>query len=271
MCKIISLVNHNRLVTICGFPGIGKTTIAKSVGFFLEEREKFSDGIMYISMSRRYQANMLITQLYHLIKKQLSLEELERLNKMTKLNQKQEDLSARILPKNDMELDEAFEVELSINQADLDKIIYCLSEKNVLIIIDNIEDPLNSDAKNLKVILEQLLDKCESIKFLSTSRLCLEKIGNTEESSYLLKELSHYYSVRLFFEKAKMDIDIVQIVELLKADDIDVNEAEFAGKQSPYFLKMLENHSLFKKLSGHPHAISLIAQLAKDSSLVEIY
>ena len=38
MVEIISSIFQNRLVTILGFPGIGKTTITKSVGLFLEER-----------------------------------------------------------------------------------------------------------------------------------------------------------------------------------------------------------------------------------------
>jgi len=53
MCEIISLLNSNRIVTIIGYPGVGKTTIAKSVALFLEEREKFSDGFIYISMNKR--------------------------------------------------------------------------------------------------------------------------------------------------------------------------------------------------------------------------
>ena len=54
MAAIINILNESRLVTIIGIPGIGKTTIAKSIGIFLEEREKFKDGIIYISMRRRY-------------------------------------------------------------------------------------------------------------------------------------------------------------------------------------------------------------------------
>ena len=57
-------IHKNRLVTVEGIPGIGKTTITTSVGFFLEERDKFMDGIIYIAMSKRKEADMLITQLY---------------------------------------------------------------------------------------------------------------------------------------------------------------------------------------------------------------
>lgn len=192
MCKIITELNRCRLVTIIGCPGIGKTTLAKSVGLFLEERDKFRDGIIYISMSRRYQANMLISQLLMSIKKQMTPEVLESLNKMQKQKIK----------------NESFENENNINQADLDKIIHCLSSRNVLIILDNIEDPLNQDALNLRLIMEQLLDKCEDIKFLNTSRSSLEKLGNNEEQLVILNELSAYWSVKLFFEKTKIEINL---------------------------------------------------------------
>lgn len=61
MSIVISLLNKHRLVTIYGMPGIGKTTVAKTVGFFLEEREKYSDGIIFVTMNKKFQANMLIS------------------------------------------------------------------------------------------------------------------------------------------------------------------------------------------------------------------
>ena len=50
MQEIIASVLQNRLTTIIGMPGIGKTTISKSLGFFLNEREVFRDGIVYFSL-----------------------------------------------------------------------------------------------------------------------------------------------------------------------------------------------------------------------------
>ena len=124
-------------------------------------------------------------------------EVLESLNKMQKQKIKNESFE-----------NDDFDFENNINQADLDKIIHCLSSRNVLIILDNIEDPLNQDALNLRLIMEQLLDKCEDIKFLNTSRSSLEKLGNNEEQLVILNELSAYWSVKLFFEKTKIEINL---------------------------------------------------------------
>jgi len=41
MQEVIECVIQNRLTTILGMPGIGKTTISKGVGYFLSQRELF--------------------------------------------------------------------------------------------------------------------------------------------------------------------------------------------------------------------------------------
>ena len=45
MQQIIEYLNSNRLVTITGLPGIGKTAISKNVASFLYERNNFKDGV----------------------------------------------------------------------------------------------------------------------------------------------------------------------------------------------------------------------------------
>lgn len=50
MQEIISDINSNRLVTIKGIPGIGKTTLAKAIIYYLDERHTFKDGIILLSL-----------------------------------------------------------------------------------------------------------------------------------------------------------------------------------------------------------------------------
>jgi DNA replication protein DnaC len=64
MNEIIKYIYSYRFVTILGLPGIGKTTISRGIGLYLEERNRFKDGIIYISLRNSKSANMLITQLF---------------------------------------------------------------------------------------------------------------------------------------------------------------------------------------------------------------
>ena len=75
-----------------------------------------------------------------------------------------------------------------------------------MIILDNLEDPLINDEKDLKMILQKILGECTSVKFLSTSRIQLNHVGNTEEFVHELKHLSNEWAVELFLEKANLDL-----------------------------------------------------------------
>lgn len=50
MHNLITFLHENRLVTIKGIPGIGKTSLAKQVGHFLQERLTFKNGVIYQSV-----------------------------------------------------------------------------------------------------------------------------------------------------------------------------------------------------------------------------
>ena len=68
MQELISDISQKRLVTVKGIPGIGKTTMAKAVIQYLDERQSFSHGILLLSLRGLDQAPMLLTRLHLLIK-----------------------------------------------------------------------------------------------------------------------------------------------------------------------------------------------------------
>ena len=69
MQEIIACVLQNRLTTVLGVPGIGKTTITKSVGFHLAERKTFNDGIMFFSLRGKDQTTALMRMIFNFLQK----------------------------------------------------------------------------------------------------------------------------------------------------------------------------------------------------------
>jgi len=50
MYEIIELLEQNRLVSILGPPGIGKTSISRNLANYIRDRKKFGDGIIYVGL-----------------------------------------------------------------------------------------------------------------------------------------------------------------------------------------------------------------------------
>ncbi len=64
MHSIISSLMDQRMVTIKGVAGIGKTTIAKNISNYLDERNFFRDGIVYICLRKVDSSSMFMTKLF---------------------------------------------------------------------------------------------------------------------------------------------------------------------------------------------------------------
>jgi len=63
--KLICCISQNRLTTLKGIPGIGKTAISKNLGSLLAEREVFQDGIIYLSMQGHDLVSQFVKMMYY--------------------------------------------------------------------------------------------------------------------------------------------------------------------------------------------------------------
>lgn len=50
MYEILKNISTNRLVSILGPPGIGKTSLSKNLANYIKHRRKFGDGIIYVTL-----------------------------------------------------------------------------------------------------------------------------------------------------------------------------------------------------------------------------
>ncbi|CAI2359291.1 unnamed protein product [Moneuplotes crassus] len=233
MYDIINHLSTNRLVSILGLSGIGKTSIARNLADYLKQRHKFRDGIIYVGLRGCESSQMFLANLSLIIRTEIQLE-------------------------NDYKKMKDSEVE------DRALVHSFLRDKQILLILDNCEDPIDSDEVNFTKEIESILDECSESKFLLTSRTALELRSHHKEMQFPLESLSNEASVRCLFEKAPRKISPNEIKELFVA-------TRFNSSRYPNKSLFLKNHPLFLLLGGHPQAISLAAPLLQYKSLTELF
>jgi len=96
-----------------------------------------------------------------------------------------------------------------------EKIFEFFAEKELLIIIDNIEDSLRKDNEAMKEFLSSLFIRCSGVKVLCTSRIQVHNIGDISEKVFILKELTSKYTIELLEKKSLRAITKSEIDDLL--------------------------------------------------------
>jgi predicted ATPase len=152
MYQAIEGLSEQRLVTIKGMPGIGKTTLAKSVGKFLDERSYFQDGIIWIGV-RAQNLSVTLSQIAH---------EVTRFKDPEKHNA---NCSKECLFKQ-------------------------LKDKEMLIILDNIEDPLLREGQDFREFVSTLLTLCPNVRMLCTSRMAIGQLPSVSEKVMMICQLT---------------------------------------------------------------------------------
>ena len=149
-----------------------------------------------------------------------------------------------------------------------------LKNKEVLLILDNSEDPLENDHELFIADLENIIEYWSKLKVLLTSRRPLSKLVYNQEKIFHLYPLPKESALKLLITKSPRNISNNEISELLNWE-IPVGSKIHQGlrRQQNTAQKdvRLLNHPFTELLGGHPQAISLAAPLLKDNSLKELF
>ncbi|KAL4151708.1 hypothetical protein PRNP1_008649 [Phytophthora ramorum] len=137
-----------------------------------------------------------------------------------------------------------------------------LADMKVLLVMDNMEDPINANPSATRDFLLHLLQITPSLSFLMTARQAMGGgINEFDEKVVSLNRLSHFHAADLFIKKSPRALLVSEI------GDIDTSGAKSI---STSILEALVAHPLMAFLDGHPQAISLCAPLLQDRSLSEL-
>ena len=265
--EVISLISKSRLVNILGPPGIGKTSISRFIWNHLKDRKKYSDGILYLSLRGWESAQMFLTRLSIWI---LSNYEENKLNCIYQNDEISSPIKVLQNYNNKLKYEEV--VDLHNNNQDFIKlIIQVLRNKELLLVLDNCEDPLEDDWDLFVHQLDMLLDEWSSIKIMLTSRKYINKLEHNTETPYHLYSLTPQASLKLLLDKTPREISNKEIEELLKYE-IPSNHPiyqQFPSMNSSEIT--LTNHPFILMLGGHPQAISLAAPMLEHQTLTELF
>lgn len=139
-----------------------------------------------------------------------------------------------------------------------------LADLNVLLVMDNMEDPVNASPSAVREFILNMLQSMPSVSFLMTARQAMGGgISDFDEKVVSLNRLSSYHAADLFLKKSPRPLLVSEI------DDGDPDHA-IGRTSSTSITDALVNHPLMAFLDGHPQAISLCAPLLQDRSLGEL-
>jgi hypothetical protein len=136
-----------------------------------------------------------------------------------------------------------------------------LADLNVLLVMDNMEDPINASPSAVREFILNMLQNTSGVSFLMTARQAMGGgISDFDEKVVSLNRLSSYHAADLFLKKSPRP---------LLVSEIDDGSTDYATGRVP-ITDALMNHPLMAFLDGHPQAISLCAPLLQDRSLGEL-
>ncbi|KAF1315224.1 hypothetical protein FI667_g16155, partial [Globisporangium splendens] len=227
--QLAGLVHSQRFVTIRGPPGIGKSTLSIKLAHFVADRNVFPDGVAFV-----------------------------RLRGVQSLEGMESAIKSALCP------DGSGGGQPSDKEMPLQHV---LADLKVLLVLDNMEDPINANPSAVRDFLLQLLQTTPHLSFLMTARQAMGGgIAGFGEKVVSLNRLSHFHAADLFLKQSPRPL---LISEILGAAAIEPTSSDGKSRAASV-LDALTEHPLMAFLDGHPQAISLCAPLLQDRSLAEL-
>ena len=240
MHEIISLLSENRLVTIKGMPGIGKTSLSKAIANYIKQRNIFKNGILYVRARGINSTGAIISKLVL-------------------------ELGGKIQSHPGAANEKGSSPPIQMKQMDKQ-----LQNLQLLIIIDNAEDPLNKDKINFQEFLREILSRHPNIKILLTSRTQVGELADISGKVYGLNPLSRESALELLEKRSPRKIEEEEYIELIRTTA--EQETGWGMKESDELEMHMGDHKLMQILAGHPQTISMAAALLQEECrLIDLY
>eukprot|EP00753_Platysulcus_tardus_P008992 PLAT175.5.p1 GENE.PLAT175.5~~PLAT175.5.p1 ORF type:complete len:1597 (+),score=689.47 PLAT175.5:1104-5894(+) len=268
MHYVLTLLSKQRLVTIRGPPGIGKTTLAREVAHHIAGRRHFAaDGVLYVSLVGATSAERMMAAM--LMAVEASEEELgAALGLSAPVASFGGSGSSSFASASDAGSDGgSFARSAGASVTDVvttmssvyRQLRRVLRNREVVVVMDNMEDPLHADSSGVRRCILMLLQAFSSMRLLVTSRQSFGGgMPGVSEKVLTLHQLPPRMAAMLFHRRSPRPLTAE---ELFPEGGVHGWEETVAA---------LANHSVLRFLSGHPQAIALAASLLQDRTLDEV-
>ena len=264
--RVIRDISKQRLVTLVGIPGVGKSSLACAACTYMADRRLalLEDGVIFLKAKGITSYPKFLQAL-----KQLLLDR----NNNSIIRDRVRKLTQTLDESDDDERNEHVDINLSPDVNRLEKFVLgFFLPLRVLLVLDHIDDMLDMD--ELKVFLATLFQECPALKVLvvGTHTMRMLRLPNygVAETTCGIENLTLKNTLRLF---ARMS-------PLLKTmQDKESFVRRMLGKQ-PHQLSMtmgsrgitLKSANIFKALgNGHPATILKLAHESTEAMFVELF